>query len=184
MSLEQALWDAAKKGEETTVEWSVGRGADVNWRNSANARKTPLHKASENGHAAVVAQLLEANATLEAKDIAYFTPLHLGAYNSHVAVVTQLLKAKADVNAENNFHFTALMFASRQGHASLVEILLEAGADVNLKGGQPDWLWEYNSVQLARHEKHTEVVALLKRAKKTTAGTRRAQWESVSGSLR
>ena len=42
MSLEQALWDAAKKGEETTVEWSVGRGADVNWRNSANVRRCDM----------------------------------------------------------------------------------------------------------------------------------------------
>lgn len=43
------------------------------------SRGTPLHAASEGGHAELVALLLEYGASVDAKDITSATPLHLAA---------------------------------------------------------------------------------------------------------
>ena len=120
---------------------------------------TPLHHASENGHADLVADFLKvwpdgAKAKCDNGDI----PLH---YARDADTVTALLKAWPDgAKAKDDNGDTPLHCASENGHADAVTALLKAwpdGAkDKNYDGCIP--------LQLASEQGHADAVAALLKA--------------------
>ena len=108
-----------------------------------------MHRAAEEGHLAVVEQLLAAGAEVTAWAAisggegygAGWTPLHGAAVKGHLAVVERLLAAGAEVNTVASSAWTArisgtaLHQAAAQGHVAIVERLLTAGTDVHLEDG-------------------------------------------------
>ena len=69
--------------------------------------QTPLSRATENGHEAVVKLLLDKNADVETKDKYGQTPLSRATKNGHEAVV-KLLDKNADVESKDSYGQTPL----------------------------------------------------------------------------
>ncbi|KAK3941050.1 hypothetical protein QBC46DRAFT_363710 [Diplogelasinospora grovesii] len=84
--------------------------------------------AAENGHEAIVTQLLAKDADVEAKDNYGHTPLSWAAENGHEAIVTQLLAHGAAIEAKDKYGQTPLIWAAWNGHAAIVTQLLAQGA--------------------------------------------------------
>jgi ankyrin repeat protein len=69
-----SLYQAARFGHLSVVDWYLGEGMDVNSRHPDN-RQTPLHFAASRCQAAVVERLLRRGANPYAKDVNGWTPL-------------------------------------------------------------------------------------------------------------
>ncbi|MEM8781273.1 MAG: ankyrin repeat domain-containing protein [Planctomycetota bacterium] len=101
----------------------------------------PLHFAAREGHAAVVAVLLERGVRPECRTRfatpmhARRTPLHFAAEGGHAAVLAQLLDAGADVDVLDARNDRPLHLAARRGHAAAARALVAAGADPEAKNG-------------------------------------------------
>lgn len=100
---------------------------DIDARNSSGS--TPLHKASENGHADSVKLLIEHNAAIEPVNENGNTPLALAVQAGKLTTITNLLEGGADVNSVLNKNgCSALHYAKT---AETIGLLLQYGANVN-----------------------------------------------------
>ena len=144
----ELLLRAAANGDQTAVaRWLADNNTNVNFQIIGVG--TALHRAAEEGHLAVVEQLLAAGAEVNAWAAisggegygAGWTPLHGAAVKGHLAVVERLLAAGAEVNTVASSAWTArisgtaLHQAAAQGHVAIVERLLTAGTDAHLEDG-------------------------------------------------
>ena len=121
-------------GSVAVVELLLANGVDVNAVNRHG--DTALHKAAGNGHAEVVALLVEHGAKVNVADHddRYgYTPLHQAAFTGAVGICELLLSHGADVEALTNLGETALHSAARSGNLELVEVLLRHRADVSAR---------------------------------------------------
>ncbi|CAG8470856.1 26294_t:CDS:2 [Dentiscutata erythropus] len=90
--------------------------------------ETALLKAAYNGHAAIVAWLLQMSANVEQKDNDGWTALHNASAQGHLQIVKHLLvEAHANVDVKSNKGHTPLMNAASKGHVDIVEYLLSRG---------------------------------------------------------
>ncbi|KAH8985320.1 ankyrin repeat-containing domain protein [Lactarius akahatsu] len=90
--------------------------------------RTPLHKASEGGHADVARLLIQhgADANTHLQML-----LILASSSESVETVQLLVGLGADVNAQDVGRSTPLNVASSKGNAETVQLLIKLGADVN-----------------------------------------------------
>ena len=103
---------------------------DVNVR--VKADWTPLHAASDQGHADVAQVLLSYGAELNAQDTAKWTPLHVASGVGHVKVVQLLLERGATLDGQIEDKSTPLLLASHHGKLEAVRVLLAHGAGVKI----------------------------------------------------
>ena len=139
---ETALMTAARVGALGAVKSLLARGATVD-RKDDRRGQTALMWAAAEGHAEVVAVLVEVGAELRTRLASGFTPLLFAVREGHVDVVRALLKAGADVNETVPVEgrrrgyggrlppagATPLLVAVMNGHFELAAALLDAGAD-------------------------------------------------------
>ena len=142
------LHEAAEKGDVQEVKRLLERGEDVDVRTTRertppdetkpaflsalestldSSGSTPLHVAASNGHAEVVALLLENGADPNAKNRIDVTPLHMAAMDGHLPVVELLVAHGADVNARQCANQTALHLANWKGRRKVVKFLKRHG---------------------------------------------------------
>ena len=87
--------------------------------------QSPLDLACQEGHAAIVDQLIEAGVAID--DMA----LHHACIDGHDAIVDKLISKDANPNGKFN-GIPALNAAAQKGHESIIDKLIGAGADVNV----------------------------------------------------
>ncbi|KAA8493735.1 26S proteasome non-ATPase regulatory subunit 10 [Porphyridium purpureum] len=90
---------------------------------SNDARLTALHRAASKGHAAVVNELIQAGAYLDAKDKYQNTPLMRAAGSGYTAVMSLLMDAGADTRPINNEGDNALHVACENAHEAAALLL-------------------------------------------------------------
>jgi len=135
--LQNALFDAAYRGDADTVRTLLDRGADPN----AKARRgnLPLLTTTRQGYFEIVKTLLDRGADVNARNSSNFTALINAAIGGHFDIVELLLSRGAEVNVRVGVSGeTALMWASKGKHTDIVKALLDKGAEVNARtrGGQ------------------------------------------------
>ncbi|OQB09306.1 MAG: Ankyrin repeats (3 copies) [Parcubacteria group bacterium ADurb.Bin216] len=176
--LSKELIEATKKGDSAEVKKLIGRGADVNGKDSWG--NTALLEASLAGNLEMVKALIAAGADVNIKAPVGNTPLSLASVRGDIQIVKALIAAGADVrgggtlfgvsdidvvkiliaegveiDAKDQNGFTALMWASA-GRLDIVKELIAAGADVNVK--------TKNGVTALMRAHKTDIIAELKKA--------------------
>ena len=127
------LYYAALSGSCDLAECLIGtHPQDVHARGGRCV--TPLHAASDKGHANVALLLLKHGADVKSRDPYHHTPLHLSAHQGSADTTKLLIDWGADPNAINVAQETPLIMASNNGGLESARQLLKSGADAN----QPD----------------------------------------------
>lgn len=141
---ETALMTAARVGTLASVKALLARGARVDAKDERRAQTAIMWAAAE-GHANVVATLIEMGADFKARLASGFTPFLFAVREGHIDVVQTLLEAGVDVNEPVPVEGTRrgyggrmpaagtspLLLAVTNGHFELAAALLDAGADPN-----------------------------------------------------
>jgi thiosulfate/3-mercaptopyruvate sulfurtransferase len=96
----------------------------VIWNNT-----TPLMKASHMGDAAVVRQLIAADARLDARNGDGGNALWLACVGNHPDIIDILVDAGVDIDNRNDNGATCLMYAASSGKPDVIARLLARGAD-------------------------------------------------------
>ena len=112
-------------GNEEAVRTLLMYDVDVNFRGYAG--RTPLWKAANLGHEAIVKLLIERDdVDVNYKDSRDITPLFIAAARGHVAVV-KLLVEQGDVenDSKDYYNTTPLFVAAARGHVEVVKLLIE-----------------------------------------------------------
>ena len=94
------------------------------WAGGINSE---LMDAARKGDTAVVQELLDAGANVNATDKHGGTAVMMAAVNGHTDTVQVLLDAGADINMKHGFGKSAKMLAAEKGHSEVVELLEAAG---------------------------------------------------------
>ncbi|XP_077206427.1 poly [ADP-ribose] polymerase tankyrase-2 isoform X2 [Paroedura picta] len=122
------LFEACRNGDVERVKRLV-RPENVNGRDTAGRKSTPLHFAAGFGRRDVVEYLLQSGANVHARDDGGLIPLHNACSFGHAEVVNLLLRHGADPNARDNWNYTPLHEAAIKGKIDVCIVLLQHGAD-------------------------------------------------------
>ncbi|XP_018099069.1 poly [ADP-ribose] polymerase tankyrase-1 isoform X3 [Xenopus laevis] len=126
------LFEACRNGDVSRVRRLL-EPANVNAKDMAGRKSTPLHFAAGFGRKDVVEHLLQTGANVHARDDGGLIPLHNACSFGHAEVVTLLLCQGADPNARDNWNYTPLHEASIKGKIDVCIVLLQHGADPNIR---------------------------------------------------
>jgi ankyrin repeat protein/L-ascorbate metabolism protein UlaG (beta-lactamase superfamily) len=132
------IHDAATKGDLQAVKAAIAADPAVVDAEKPPNKKTALHYAAQNGHADVVAFLLDKGADVNRPNIAGETPLHYAVGLPDPAVVNLLLARGANPNARTTDGTTPLRMATAFARFATIKALLDKGADARdtLPNGQ------------------------------------------------
>ena len=148
---QQELRSAARAGDVNKLKALLKAGAD-------GSDKFALIWSAQDGHLAVVAELIKAGSDVNARAGGGTNALELAAQNGHLQVVQALIEAGAELNARAIEGWTPLMKASYFGHAEIVEALLAAGADARARNDAGS-----TSLALAEQADHQQIIDALRR---------------------
>jgi ankyrin repeat protein len=142
---------ASGLGFQETCKLLIDAGTDVNipgkgilfpgTLNIPHISTQPLHRAAENGHAAIIQLLMEhgADAGIVVNAIpvigTYDTAIAAASRGGHFEAVQALIEGGADVNFQHPRGYSALHNAASYGHFEIVQYLVEQGAALNPRGG-------------------------------------------------
>lgn len=134
----------------------LDRGADIDSKDKVYGQ-TPLLWAAEDGHEAVVRQLLDRGAAMQAMNNIKRTPLSCAVRNGHDRVLLMLLANDNNPDSKDHYGSTSLSIAARHGHIEVLSLLLETGSvDIDSQdcfGRTPLWY--------ATRHGHSDIAQLL-----------------------
>uniref|UniRef100_A0A8C5AKE6 Poly [ADP-ribose] polymerase n=1 Tax=Gadus morhua TaxID=8049 RepID=A0A8C5AKE6_GADMO len=122
------LFEACRNGDLERVRKLVTQ-ENVNSRDTAGRKSTPLHFAAGFGRREVVHFLLLTGADVHARDDGGLISLHNACSFGHAEVVTLLLHHGADANSRDNWSYTPLHEAAIKGKIDVCIVLLQHGAE-------------------------------------------------------
>ncbi len=160
-NIETALYAASSTGELDTVTVLLNHGANPDLGSQGgNVRvgRTPLTRATQRGHIAIVNVLLAHNVDVNGKTSGIdATALYFVSMDSNADILNVLLKAGASINIQQYTGLTALHIAAANGHTQTVKSLLDHGADPNVLDNNGK-----TSLFMALRNGNAEIVELLK----------------------
>lgn len=152
-----------QQGYIDTLQYLLDQGANPNTATTMKGH-AGLHYAADGHLYPLATVLLQHKATIDpvAKE-AGIIPLHFAARHGDTSLVKLFLEHNANPNYQDEYGFTPLHEAVHGGHTETVKALLDAGADPTIqvtKGFKP-YLNHENAIDMAKHQKHTAIIALL-----------------------
>ncbi|XP_061656623.1 poly [ADP-ribose] polymerase tankyrase-1 [Syngnathoides biaculeatus] len=126
------LFEACRNGDVVRVKKLVDT-TNVNAKDMAGRKSSPLHFAAGFGRKDVVEHLLQTGANVHARDDGGLIPLHNACSFGHSEVVSLLLCQGAEPNARDNWNYTPLHEAAIKGKIDVCIVLLQHGADPNIR---------------------------------------------------
>ncbi|XP_061782623.1 poly [ADP-ribose] polymerase tankyrase-1-like [Nerophis lumbriciformis] len=126
------LFEACRNGNVSRVKKLVDT-ANVNAKDMAGRKSTPLHFAAGFGRKDVVDLLLQNGASIHARDDGGLIPLHNACSFGHSEVVSLLLCQGAEPNARDNWNYTPLHEAAIKGKIDVCIVLMQHEADPNIR---------------------------------------------------
>lgn len=135
--LQATFFDAVIKnypGASRVINYLIRQGVNINAQNVRDEhKKTALMETAYRGHEAIAAQLIQANADVNATDRWGDTALKYAVRNSgNVEIIRMLINHKADIHALDLNGDTLLMIAAGNGNVEAVKMLIDSGANVNV----------------------------------------------------
>ncbi|KAL4790130.1 ankyrin repeat-containing domain protein [Aspergillus venezuelensis] len=118
---------------EVVTWYRDGRPDMINAKNNMGA--TGLHLACQYGHQAVLEELLDARADIDAKDRFVETALIRAFSAEEEEIMKTLLQRGANARIQDRRIGTALQAAALHGHVAIVRHLVRYRADVEAEGG-------------------------------------------------
>lgn len=138
------LQAATFMADDSTVEWLLEHGANVNYGGGCGGLcsrcESPLFIASSQGNVNLVDRLLEAGAEVNQRTENRFalavTPLEAACKEGHITVVERLIRvgAATDVDDDPDRNSSPLAWAIEADSLAVVSILLRSGANPNSLG--------------------------------------------------
>lgn len=130
----KAQTDCATPGlSETLKQWLTQHGYAHDINATAAHGITPLMRASLEGNAAIVAELIQAGARVDTKNADGNNALWLACVGENPEAFDLLIAAGIDIDNRNDNGATCLMYAASSGKAAVLKKLLATGADTRLK---------------------------------------------------
>ncbi|XP_023848858.1 poly [ADP-ribose] polymerase tankyrase-2 isoform X2 [Salvelinus sp. IW2-2015] len=126
------IFEACRNGDVERVRRLV-TPENVNSRDTAGRKSTPLHFAAGFGRRDVVDYLLQNGANVHARDEGGLVSLHNACSFGHSEVVNLLLHHGADANSRDNWSFTPLHEAAIKGKSDVCIVLLQHGAEPTIR---------------------------------------------------
>ncbi|XDV45025.1 hypothetical protein PO909_013203 [Leuciscus waleckii] len=126
------LFEACRSGDLERVKKLVCP-ENVNSRDTAGRKSTPLHFAAGFGRRDVVDYLLLNGANVHACDDGGLISLHNACSFGHAEVVNLLLQHGADANSRDNWNYTPLHEAAIKGKIDVCIVLLQHGAEPTIR---------------------------------------------------
>ncbi|KAJ8406825.1 hypothetical protein AAFF_G00297410 [Aldrovandia affinis] len=126
------LFEACRNGDLERVKKLVNL-ENVNSRDTAGRKSTPLHFAAGFGRRDVVSYLLQNGANVHARDDGGLISLHNACSFGHAEVVNLLLHHGADANSRDNWNYTPLHEAAIKGKIDVCIVLLQHGAEPTIR---------------------------------------------------
>mmetsp|Transcript_20519 Transcript_20519/g.78625 ORF Transcript_20519/g.78625 Transcript_20519/m.78625 type:complete len:244 (-) Transcript_20519:81-812(-) len=127
----------------------------------------PVHVAAAGAHEACLAYLLEAGASLDARNNNGETPMHIcakvkdvGRRELYMNCIKRMLEAGADINVRDTSENTPLLCAAARGDEEMVKFLLKNNADPRAKD-----MFNHDAMYIAEDFGHMKLVAYFKKGK-------------------
>lgn len=153
-----ALGFAASEGKKDIVAWLLFKNASTEIAD--NDLCTPIYSATENKHAVVVNQLIQAKANVNFINKNGYTSSQMAVFNNDISTLKLLIGAKANLNLADKEGCTPLHLAAFNNLTDIVALLLMTTIDKNQQNNDGN-----TPLHLAMQEGHPKVTEQLIAAK-------------------
>lgn len=149
-----------QKISEVTKQWLIANCYNPENLNQAGENgDTALMKATREGVYAVVKELVDLGANINAKNHDRNNALWFACFGNHYELISLLLAAEINIDNQNDNGATVLMYAASAGKTGVAQLLLKHKPNLNLRN-----LDEYRAIDFASN---VEVLRLLKNAERS-----------------
>lgn len=141
-SLNQALLEAAEKGDHKRLNNLILQGADIHY---VDGGAFPLMHAAKLKNSRCVEILINAGAHVNQKTPSGYSALHAAASFGSIDNVELLVKHHADINAKDEDGDSPLLLAAMVGHIECVRFIVNHGGDINARNYTGDTSLQYSA---------------------------------------